>query len=831
MQSLWQDLRYSIRTSRKNLGFTIVAAVTLALGIGANTAIFQLLDAVRLKALPVKNPQELAEVKIADMTGARGNFNSWNPSVTNFIWEQIRDRQEAFSGIFAWSPDSFNLSTGGEVRAAQALWVSGDFFATLDVKPVLGRVFTSTDDQRGCGAAGAVISYSFWQREFGGNPNVIGKTLSLDYQPVEIIGVTQPGFFGLEIGKSFDVAMPICAEAAIRGANNRLDADTTWWLTVMGRLKPGWTLEMATGELQAISPGIFKATLPPKYPAVSVQNYLGFKLEATPAGTGISQLREAYTQPLWLLLAIAGLVLLIACANLANLMLARASSREREIAIRLALGASRLRLIRQLLTESLLLAAIGAALGVFLAQELSAFLVSYISTQGDPLFVALQTDWRVLGFTVGLSVLTCILFGLMPALRATRIAPVEAMKAGGRAVTASRERFSLRRALVVLQVALSLVRVVGALLFSRSLGKLLTVDPGLRQDGVLVTRLDLSRLKLPAERRLPFKEEMTERLRAIPGVDAAASVNVLPLSGSAWGNNVWLDGADSKQVTNSAFNRVSAGYFQTMEIPLLAGRDFDSRDSVSSPKVAIVSESFARQVTGGTNPVGQRFWVESTPSSPETLYEIVGLVKDTKYQDIHEDFGPVAYFPWAQASRQGLFDQLVLRSNMPMAGLLAAIKRTVGEVSPEIGLNFQVYRSRILESLLRERLMATLAGFFGVLALVLACIGLYGILAYNVAGRTNEIGLRMALGAARRDVIWMVLREALLLTLIGVLIGAPLAVGAGRLVSSLLFGLTPSDPLSIGLAAIVMIAVAALASYIPARRAARVDPMVALRYE
>lgn len=831
MQTFWQDLRYGIRTSRKNSGFTIVAVLTLALGIGANTAIFQLLDAVRLKSLPVKNPQELAEVKIADMRGARGSFNSWNPALTNPIWEQIRDRQEAFTGLFAWSAGYFNLSTGGEVRSAQALWVSGDFFNTLEVKPILGRVFTATDDQPGCGSPGAVISYAFWQREFGGNANVIGKTLTLDYQPVEIIGVTPASFFGLEIGRSFDVAVPLCAEATINGADNRLTAGATWWLTVMGRLKPGWSLEQATAQLQTISPGIFETTLPPKYPSVSVQKYLGFKLEATPAGTGISQLRETYSQPLWLLLAIAGLVLLIACANLANLMLARASSREREIAIRLALGASRVRLIRQLLTESLLLAGMGAALGVFLAQELSAFLVSYISTQGDPLFVALQTDWRVLGFTVGLSVLTCILFGLMPAMRATRIAPVEAMKAGGRGMTTSRERFSLRRALVVLQVALSLVLVVGALLFSRSLGKLLTLDAGLRQDGILVAGLDLTRLNLPVERRLPFKQEMRDRLRAISGVDAAASVNVLPLSGNAWGNVVWLDGTDAKQTTDASFNRVSAGYFQTLEIPLLAGRDFDSRDSLASPKVAIVSEAFARQLTNGANPVGQRFWKESTPSSPETLYEIVGLVKDTKYQDIRDSFEPLVFLPWAQVADQGQYDQLVLRSNLPMTGLLAAIKRTVGEVSPEIGLNFQVYKTRILDTLLRERLMATLSGFFGVLALVLACIGLYGILAYNVVARTNEIGLRMALGAERRDVVWLVLREALLLTLIGLLIGVPLSVAAGRLISSLLFGLTPSDPFSIGLAALVMIAVASVASYLPARRASRVDPMVALRYE
>src|SRR5439155_2893559 len=374
----------------------------------------------------------------------------------------------------------FNLAQGGEVRPAKGLWVSGDFFNTLGVQPAVGRVFTATDDVRGCSAPGVVISHSFWQREYGGEKSVIGRQLTLADHPFEIIGVTPASFFGLEVGRSFDVALPICAEAITSGKKSVLDSGTDWWLMVTGRLKPGWPLKQASANLQAISPGLFETTLPANYPPVSVKNYRGFKLEAVRGDAGYSALRENYERPLWLLLAIAGLVLLIACANLANLLLARASSREREMAVRQAVGASRGRLVRQLLVESLLLAVVGAALGAVLAQGLSQFLVTFISTTNDKVFLDLSPDWRLLGFAALVAALTCILFGLAPALRATRIEPGAAMKTGGRGLTAGRERFSLRRALVVIQVALSLVLVAGALLFSRSLNKLINVDAGFR---------------------------------------------------------------------------------------------------------------------------------------------------------------------------------------------------------------------------------------------------------------------------------------------------------------------------------------------------------------
>jgi putative ABC transport system permease protein len=828
VEAIWQDLRYGVRVLVMNPSFAVVAILSLALGIGANTAIFQLLDAVRLRTLPVKNPQELAMVQIANRDWASGRFSGRNPGITNPMWEQIRDRQQGFSGIFAWGTDSLNLASGGQARYARSLFVSGDFFNVLGVPPLLGRLFNAADDRRGCGSPGVVISYPFWQREFGGDRGAIGRKLSLEGHGFEVIGITPASFYGVEVGRTFDVAVPLCAEPIIRVEESSLNDRRWWWLAVIGRLKPGTSREQATAQLSAISPAVFQETVPPVYTADAVKHYLAYKLGAFPGATGVSSLRRNYESPLWLLLAIAGLVLLIACANLANLTLARASAREREIAVRLALGASRGRLVRQLLAESLLLATVGAAVGTLLAMYLSQFLVTFLSTQGSPLFLDLEPDWRLLAFTSGLAVLTCILFGLAPALRATRTEPSAVMKATGRGMTASRERFGLRRVLVVSQVALSLVLLVGAMLFVRSLRNLLTVDAGFQQTGILITDIDLTRLNIPKERRQAFKKEYLDRLRSISGVEAAAEATIVPVSGSGWNQSVVI-GQEKKG--DSKLNRVSGGFFKTMGTPLLAGRDFDDRDTATSPKVAVVSESFARKYLSGGNPIGKTFRLEQGPGEPDPIYEVVGIVKDTKYYTLRDDFEPIGFFPMSQDLRPDPFDEIIIRSNMPLTDLIASVKRTMGEVSPEITIDFHVFKTQIQEGLLRERLMATLSGFFGFLAGLLATIGLYGVISYMVVRRTNEIGIRMALGATPQIVLSMIMREAGVLLGIGIVVGSVLAVVAAKAASKMLFGLKPHDPITLIMAIAALAAVAAAASYLPAHRAAKLEPMTALRDE
>jgi putative ABC transport system permease protein len=532
LETLWADLRFGARLLRFNPVFASAAILSLALGIGANTAIFQLLDAVRLRTLPVKNPQEIARIKFEKRGSRSGNFSTRYPDFTFAIWLEIREKQQGFSSMFAWAPNQFNVSPAGEVHNVQGLWVSGDFFETLGVEPELGRLLNTTDDQPSCAAPGAILSYSYWQQEYGGRRDALDGHVSINRHPFPIIGVAARDFYGVEVGRNFDVALPLCAEPMVKGEESQLKSQIGWWLSVMGRLKPGWTVERASAQIQAVSQGIFLATMPPQYNPENTKLLLAAKLIAVPGGSGVSDLRVNYEQPLWLLLTLAGLVLLIASANLANLLLARASAREKEMGMRMAVGATRGRLIRQLLAESLLLAVLGAALGVLLARNLSQVLVVSMSTQQDPLFVDIATDWRVLGFTTVLAVLTSILFGLAPALRATGVAPGVELKESGRGITQGRSRLGLRRILVVAQVALSLTLLVGALLFARSLNNLAKLDPGFRRDGILVVDVDFTARHLSNEARRPFSDELLRRVRAIPGVDAAAAAAVLPASNS-----------------------------------------------------------------------------------------------------------------------------------------------------------------------------------------------------------------------------------------------------------------------------------------------------------
>jgi predicted permease len=833
VETLWQDLKFGLRLLRFNTGFAAAAVLSLALGIGANTAIFQLLDAVRLRTLPVKNPQELARVAIDHRKTASGSFTSRYSDLTFAMWEQIRAQQQGFSNIFAWGPTQFNISPAGEVHNVQGLWVSGAFFQTLGVEPALGRLLTPSDDQPGCGYAGAVLSYSYWQQEYGGQRDVIGRKLTISRQPFPIIGVAAPGFYGVEVGRSFDVAVPLCAETVIDGEGSHLKSRISWWLSVMGRLKPGWNVERAGAQLQAVSPGLFQATLPPEFNVSNTKHFLQYTLGVSPARSGISDLREQYEDPLWLLQALAGLVLLMASANLANLLLARASAREKEMAMRMAVGASRSRLMRQLLAESLTLAMLGAAFGALLARNVSLVLVASLSTQHDPLFVDMGMDWRVLGFTTALAVLTCILFGLAPALRATNVAPSAVLKESGRGSTQGRSLFGLRRVLVSSQIALSLTLLVGALLFARSLNNLAALDPGFRRDGILVADIDFTMRDLPKEGRLGFSDELLRRVRALPGVDTAALAAIVPLSGNGIGHDVLIGdtGEPEGEAPVAAFNHVSPGFFETLQTTLLAGRDFDDHDRAGAPNVAVVSETFVKKFASGNNhPLGMTFRVRrmNRISAP---YQIIGVVKDTKYIELREELWPIVYTAIAQDDDPGTDAQILIRSRASLASILSAIKSMVSSSDPDTDISFSNFHQMIDDGLLRDHLMARLSGFFGVLAAVLAAIGLYGVISYTVERRRNEIGIRMALGANQHKIIRLVLRETGLLLLIGLAAGVALALATARTAASMLFALKPTDTLTYLLAALSLSAVAAVASFLPARRAARLDPMVALRNE
>ncbi len=543
---------------------------------------------------------------------------------------------------------------------------------------------------------------------------MVGRTVSINRHPFPILGVAPAGFYGVEMGRYFDIAAPLCAESIVEGSEDAmLPRADGWWLAAMGRLKPGWSVGRASAQMKAISPGLFEATLPPEFNPEQAKRFLAYRLGAFPAGTGVSDLREDYENPLWLLLGLGALVLVIASANLANLLLARASAREKEMGMRMAIGASRWRLIRQLLAESLLLAGIGAFLGALLAHSLSQLLVASLSTENNPLFVDLGTDWRVLGFTIGLAVATCVLFGLAPAMRATNVSPGVVLKESGRGTTDGRSRFGLRRILVISQIALSLTLLVGALLFARSLGKLASVDTGFQRDGILVTDIDFTSLNLPTERRIPFSKELLDRVRAIPGVQSAAISKIVPLSGDGEAHDILpgVSGIPEGKISPAAFNRVSPGFFETLRTPMISGRDFDEHDVAGAPLVAIVNESFAKKFMKDKNPIGALLRVRrmSTISGP---YEIVGLVKDTKYADLRETAQDILYTPLAQLDRPDADALILIRSNAPVSVLISSVKSVANGANPDMDVSFDVLRQMIEEGLLRDRLMARLVWIF-----------------------------------------------------------------------------------------------------------------------
>ena len=821
------DLRYALRMLRKNPGFSTVAVLTLAFGIGANTAIFSLIDSVMLRLLPVEKPEELLKVQYQDP-----NWSGESGSFTNSLWEQVRDRLDVAS-LFAWGNDRFDLAQGGGVHLANGIWVSGSFFDTLQLRPAAGRLIEDSDDRRGCPAV-AVLSYGFWQDHYGGANNAIGSTLSLRSHSFEVVGVAPPGFYGMNVGEKFDVAVPICSAALFDGKESRLDHRSYWWLSLAGRPKAGVSRAQVTARLRVLSPEIFTAALPQDWSPDMQRGFVKKTLIAAPAATGLSHLRPDFEQPLCILMVVVGLVLLIACANIASLMLARAAGRHKEIAVRQALGASRPRLIRQLLTECILLSSAGALLGILFASWGSALLVRYISTSRNAVFLDLSLDGRVLGFTAAIAVLTSILFGLLPALRSTRVSLTSAMK-GSQALEGDRPmRFRASKWVVALQVALSLVLLVAAGLLLRSFAKLATLEIGFDRDNVLLVGTDLKTAKVPSDRQLATYEQIESQVSVLPGIISVGRSVKTPISGSHWNNTISTDW--SKSVTGddalAYFNYVSPGYFQTLRMPPpVAGRNFNEGDTRTSPAVAIINETLARRFFPDLNPIGRTFRIDEVSGQPGLPVEVIGIIKDSKYSSIRESTLPTVFFPVTQAPAFAEAETLELRTAIPPSSLVAPVQAAVASVNKEIPLEFHTLAEQVNDSMVQERMLALLSGFFGALALLLAMIGLYGTLNYVVTQRQREFGIRLALGAGRGSILGLVMRDLTLVLAGGIMVGVCISLAATRLLQQLLFGIGPRDPVTMIGAAGALSAVALLAGYLPARRATKVDPMVALRYE
>ncbi|HEX7239934.1 MAG TPA: ABC transporter permease, partial [Longimicrobiaceae bacterium] len=793
LESLGADVRYALRSLRANPGFAAVAILSLGLAIGANTAIFSLIDAVMLRSLPVASPEELVRV----MTPARdGSLGEGGDNFTNPIWEALRDRQDVFSGAFATADERFDLAAGGESRPVAGAWVSGGYFSTLGVRPAAGRLVAPADDYRGCPPV-AVVSHGFWRSAYAGSPAAVGKTLSLNGHPFEIVGVAAEGFTGVHVGRAAEVYVPLCTMPTVLGGDDVLDERSTWFLYIFGRLRPGMTTEDAGRRLAALAPAVFGPTVPEDWPTRAKEEYRRTTLAAVPAASGYSDVRGQYRGALVALMAAVGLVLLIGCANVANLLLARASSRRHEVAVRLAIGAGRGRLVRQLLTESLLLSILGAAVGLLLASAATRLVVRYMEMRGETVWLDLSIDGRVLAFTLFVATGTAVLFGLVPAWRSVRVDPRGAMKASDRSIAEGHSRFGVGKALVVGQIALSLVLVVGAGLLLGTFRHLATLDPGFEPGGVVLASLDMGSAGFKEEELPRVKSMILERLRATPGVESASASVFTPLSGGAWNGIVEVEGYTPTGPHDAEvyFNGVSDGFFSTLGAALLAGRDFGEGDVAESPPIAIVNESFMKKFFHGANPVGRRVTIKGHGSEGDEPLQVVGVVRDTKYRSMREGRLPLVFRPLGQLGGPGRPAlELELRGRGTASSLIPAVTAVVGEVNGSISIRYRTLQAQMDASLARERLLAMLSSLFGGLALLLAVVGLYGTMAYSVARRRNELGIRIALGAAGTRVMRLVLGEGVWLVGAGLLLGSAVALAATRRVAPFLFGLTPADP-------------------------------------
>ena len=823
---LWQDVRYGFRMLLKHPGFTTVAVLTIALGIGANTAIFSLIDAVLLKMLPVQHPEELVEIGRSTDHGPATSFSY--PA-----FEQFRDRNQSLSGVLTVSKTPLHMTGDGDTDSPQGQYVSGNFFSLLGVEAWLGRTITPQDDMpSGADPSVAVISHGLWQRRFGGEPSIVGRQIAVEEKPFTIIGVAPPEFFGLQPGSAPDFWIPIAAEPLIRPRSWLKQGDFNW-LSVVGRLKPGASTMTAQSDLEVIFSQVLEERSAKIHNEHDRQTFLSQRIGVEPAANGLSRLRQQFSKPLLILMTLVGLVLLIACANIASLLMARASSRRRELAVRLALGASRSRLVRQLLTESVILAFIGGLAGLLFSFWAGGFLVAFMSSGETRIFLPLQADISILGFTTLTSLLTGLLFGLAPAFNATRIDPGPTLKEHAPALGGGRSGGRLGKSLVVLQVALSLVLVAGAGLFAGSLRNLQTLDAGFSRENVLMINLNPGKAGYKDARLAGFYEQAIERASLVPGVRSVSLSRLTPISGGGWDLPASVEGYTPQPNEDPTVyvNGVSPGYFETLGTTLLLGRDFAKQDRQNTPKVALINETMMKHYFPGADPIGRRV----TLGGREAM-EIIGVVKDARYMSLREEIHRTVYVNCLQDANLAGSLTLEVQSIGDPSGIIAPLRNEIGALDSSVPLTgFGTLAKRVDESLIQERLVATLSGFFGGLALLLACIGLYGVMSCNVARRTSEIGIRLALGAGRANILWIVLRECLLLVSLGIAIGAPVALAAGRLaaseISGLLFGLSATDASTILLAALALTGVAMLAVYLPARRAMKVDPIVSLRYE
>jgi putative ABC transport system permease protein len=827
VNGLVQDLRLAFRSLRATPVVTAVAILSLALGIGANTAIFSIVDSLVLRALPVSEPQQLAT-----MTGGLGPTSTW----TYPIWTELQHRSDAFGGVVAWSSPRFNIAQGGEMQPVNGMYVSGEFFTTLGVPAVVGRTFSAADDGRGAGPDGAVavISYGFWQRHFAGAASALGSTLMIDRTPFSVIGVTPPAFYGPEVGWAYDVAVPIGAELLIRGKDSELDSRTKYWLNILIRRKPGQSIDAATATLRAMRPAILAATAPPNLSGPFREEFLRRQFSLEPAAGGPSGLRKRYVRPLLTILAVVGLVLLIACANIANLQLARTAARRHELSVRAALGASRWRVTRQLLVESLLLAAGGAAAGTLLASWASRALVGLLSSAVNTVFLDLAVDWRVLTFTMAVTAATAVLFGAVPALRASGAAPADALVPQTRVMSGG-TRWTMANGLVVAQVALSLVLVVAAGLFIRTFAGLASRPRGFDSGAVAIVNVNASRAQIDPSNRIPFYYRLVDAVAAVPGVASAAGSVISPVSGGGLENFVDVPGAPemSERERTSLANFVTPGWFASYATPILAGRDVSDRDAKTAQAVTLVNEAFVRKYFPGRNPIGLEVTlITGRPTDAQVPKTVIGVVADAVYRSLREPATPTIYVPLAQWNfpfpMTGI--SISVRSvSAPPLQLARGIAAALTAVDPDLAFNFRSLEEQVNASLTQERIVALLSAIFGALALLLAALGLYGVTSYAVSRRRMEIGIRMALGAAPASVVGLVLWRVATLIGVGVVAGAAISVSASTFVAALLYGLEPRDPVTLAGAALLLAAVGAIAGWLPAHRASRIDPAVVLR--